>query len=321
MTTVGAATGPPRRVVSPRRTLEEDRMRQCSRFVSLAVAVLSVAGWVAAATSRGHLVLIGGGDKPRDAMETFVSLAGGPSAAIVVIPTASQEPDTADYYRALFGTDYGCHNVTVLPIATRQDALRDEFAAVARGAGGIFFAGGDQSRITAALLDTPVLAAIREAFARGAVIGGTSAGTACQSSLMITGEGDFTVIRAGAVELKEGLGFFPGVIVDQHFLARQRANRLLSVILEHPELLGVGVDEDTAIWVRPDETFLVLGRRAVVVLDPQGATVTRGETANGTAPLGVHGLHVHVLLPGEAFSLADRAVLPRRTVRPRLDDR
>jgi len=262
------------------------------------------------AEAHGHLVLVGGGEKPRDAMEKFVQLAGGPDAPIVVVPTASQEPDTAEYYLKLFGEEYACTKVTVLPIATREDASRSDLAALARAATGIFFAGGDQVRITSALLDTPVGAAIAAAFEGGAVVGGTSAGTACQSALMITGEGDFTVIRANAVELVQGLGFFRGVIVDQHFVARQRANRLLSVILEHPELLGVGVDEDTAIWVRPNGTFRVMGKRSVVVLDARGAAVSRLPDAGGKDALGVHNLRLHVLLPGEEFDLVHRVVQP-----------
>ncbi len=281
-------------------------------WVQRVLLVLAMAaGWSLEAAAHGHLVLIGGGEKPRDAMEKFVQLAGGPDAPIVVIPTASEEPDTAEYYLQLFGRDYGCTKVTVLPIATREDASRTDLAALARAAGGIFFAGGDQVRITNALLDTPVGEAIAAAFEAGAVVGGTSAGTACQSALMITGEGDFTVIRANAVELVRGLGFFQGVIVDQHFVARQRANRLLSVILEHPDLLGVGVDEDTAVWVRPNGTFRVMGKRSVLVLDPQGAAVSRRPEAGGQDALGVHGLRLHVLLPGEEFDLIHRVVPPR----------
>lgn len=258
---------------------------------------------------RGHLVLIGGGEKPAGAMRKFVELAGGPSALIVAIPTASKEPDTGSYYVKLFKEEYGCTNVVALEIRSKADAMRPDYAELAGRAGGIFFGGGDQIRITNALLGTPVGAAIADAFARGAVIGGTSAGTACQSNLMITGEGNFKVIRANSVELWEGLGFFQSVIVDQHFIARQRSNRLTSVILEHPELLGVGVDEDTAIWVRPDRTFQVLGRSCVTVLDAKGAAVTRQPVETGQDLLGVHGMRVHVLLPGESFDLAKRSVI------------
>jgi len=259
--------------------------------------------------TKGHLVLVGGGDKPPEAMRKFVELAGGPQAPIVAIPTASSEADTGDYYVKLFTTEHGCTDVVALPIKTREDAMRPDLAELALKARGIFFAGGDQSRITQALLDTPVGAAIAEAHARGAVVGGTSAGLACQSARMITGEGDFTVIRANAVELKPGLGFIDRAIVDQHFIARQRSNRLLSVILEHPELLGVGVDEDTAIWVRPDDTFRVMGSRSVMVLDATGAKVTRQPGETGKDLLGARDLRVHVLLPGDEYDLKAKAVV------------
>jgi cyanophycinase len=279
-----------------------------TRWLAIAGSTL-LALTALAAPPKGNLVLIGGGDKPKQAMAKFVELAGGPQAPIVAIPTASEEPDTGAYYVKLFKEEYGCTDVTALEIKTRDDAARPEYVELARKAGGIFFAGGDQSRITRALLDTPVGAAIAEAFDRGAVVGGTSAGTACQSALMITGEGDFKVIRAGAVELVRGLGFFRDVIVDQHFIARQRSNRLISVILEHPDLLGVGVDEDTAIWVRPDNTFTVMGESCVMVLDAKGAKIRRQAVEKGHDLLGVHGLHVNILLPGEAYDIGKRAVI------------
>lgn len=277
-------------------------------FTIAAVAIAVVAG-AQDAKPAGHLVLIGGGEKPDAAMRKFVELAGGPSAAIVAIPTASEEPDTGSYYLELFRDEYGCTDVEVLDIKTRDDASRPDYAEIAAEARGIFFSGGDQNRVTRALLDTPVGAAIADAFARGAVIGGTSAGTACQSALMITGEGDFSVVRANSVELVPGFGFFRGVIVDQHAIARQRSNRLISVILEHPGLLGVGIDEDTAVWVRPDDTFVVMGSGSVLVLDASKATITRAPGEDGKDLLGVRGLGVHVLVPGEGFDLGARTVI------------
>jgi len=288
----------------------------------LSLAILLASLWVPLACTQapapaaapppartGNLVLIGGGDKPDDAMKKFVELAGGPDAPIVAIPTASSEEDAADNYEKLFKEKFGCTKMVSLRIKTREDAARADYAELAGKARGIFFGGGDQVRITKALLDTPVGKAIAEAFARGAVVGGTSAGTACQSKLMITGEGDFTGIRAKSVEILEGLGFFPGVVVDQHFVKRQRENRLFSVILEHPELLGVGVDETSAIWVRPERTFEVMGESSVMVFDAAGAAVSRQPDAAGKDLLGVHGLKVHVLLPGEVFDLNSRSVV------------
>ena len=274
------------------------------RTLALIGSVMVAAAATAAGPApKGNLVLIGGGDKPKDAMAKFVELAGGPKASIVAIPTASEEADAASYYVKLFKEEYGCTNVVALDIKTKADAMRPDFAQRAADAGGIFFGGGDQVRITSAILGTPVGAAIARAFERGAVVGGTSAGTACQSDPMITGEGDFTVIKAKTVELKPGLGFFRGVIVDQHFIKRQRENRLLAVILEHPDLLGVAVDEEAAVWVRPDQTLTVLGHSSVVVIDASKAKVGRQPGEKGQDRLGAHGLKVDILMPGEAYDL------------------
>ena len=280
-------------------------------FLCLAVVLAAAAALAQAPQPSGDLILIGGGDKPDEAMRKFVELAGGPQSPIVLIPTASRDRKTRAGYAKQFREELGCTALTVLDIKTREDAVRPDFVEAVAKARGIFFGGGDQVRITTALLDTPVGKAIADAFARGAVVGGTSAGTACQSGPMITGEGDFTVIRANAVELKPGFGFFRGVIVDQHFIARQRSNRLISVILEHPDLLGVGVDEDTAVWVRPDGTFRVIGKGSVMVIDPGGASIRRGVEAGGRDLLGVHDLRVHVLLDGEEYDPAKRAVIVR----------
>ncbi len=261
------------------------------------------------AQAKGHLVLIGGGEKPPEVMRKFVELAGGKDAPIVMIPTASSEPDAASYYEKLFREEHGCTNAVSLDIRKKADAQRADWTDLARKARGIFFGGGDQIRITNALLGTPVGDAIAAAFASGAVVGGTSAGTACQSERMITGEGSFSQVATRSVELWTGLGFLPsGVVVDQHFIRRQRQNRLLSVILENPDLLGVGVDEETAIWVRPDGTFQVLGRSGVMVFDAKGGRVSRKPRDTGQDLLGVHALKLHLLLPGETYDLFTRTV-------------
>jgi len=242
-------------------------------------------------------------------MQKFVELAGGPSAPIVAIPTASADPETPPYYLDLFQNEYGCTNVEVLEIRSRDDAARADYADIVARARGIFFSGGDQSRITNAMLDTPVGDAIADAFSRGAVVGGTSAGMACQSALMITGEGDFSLIRANNVELVRGLGLIRGAIVDQHAVARKRLNRLISVVLEHPDLLGIGVDEDTAVWVRPDGTFAVMGKGSVLVLDASTATVARRAREDGKDALGARDLRFHILVSGQGFDLGNRIVL------------
>jgi cyanophycinase len=260
--------------------------------------------------ARGNLVLNGGGSKPDAVMKKFAELAGCPGGSIVVFPTASEEADTGEYYQKLLER-YGCTDVKVAEVNSKKDANDAEIVATVRKADGIWFSGGDQRRITRALLGTAVGEAVSDAFRDGSVVGGTSAGTACQSSLMITGDGDFTMIAADNIELWDGLGLFEGVIVDQHFVARKRHNRLVSVVLEHPELLGVGVDEATAVWVRPDGTFEVLGDGWVVVYDATQATVNRAPENRFGEPLGVHGMRMHVLLPGDVFDVRLRKILPR----------
>lgn len=257
---------------------------------------------------RGHLLLMGGGSRPHAVMAKFVELAGGADAAIVILPTASSEAATGTKLKRELEREHGCTAVTVADIRTPWDAQLRRHVEALRHARGIFFSGGDQRRIVSALRGSPALMAVRGAFAAGAVIGGTSAGTACQSPLMLTGEGDFSVIRADNVELWPGLGLFPGVIVDQHFVARSRQNRLIAAVLEHPELLGIGVDEATAVWVMPDRTLEVVGEGWVMVFDAASASVQRQPAAKGGDRLGVHDLRTHVLLAGEQFDLVERRI-------------
>ncbi|HSM51694.1 MAG TPA: cyanophycinase [Thermoanaerobaculia bacterium] len=261
--------------------------------------------------AAGHLLLIGGGPRPAAVMARFVELAGGPAAPIVIFPTASELADTGRVYERELAA-LGAERVEALPVHERRDAERADLVAKVEAAGGIFFSGGDQRRITAALLGTPLGRAVEAAHRRGAVVGGTSAGLACMSELMLTGEGDFESVRAGAVEVAPGLGLLGGAVLDQHFLARQRLNRLLAVILERPGLLGIGVDEATAIWVRPDRTLEVLGESQVVVLDARAAAIAHGPAPEGgRSLLGAADVRLHLLLPGDRFDLAAGLPLPR----------
>jgi cyanophycinase len=221
------------------------------------MALLTACNVAPVEAARGHLILVGGGEKLPEAMRKFVELAGGTQALIIAIPTASSEPDTGAYYVKLFKEQYGCSNVAALEIKSKADAMRADYTELAGRAAGIFFGGGDQIRITNALLGTPVGVAIADAFARGAVIGGTSAGTACQSDPMITGEGDFKAIRANSVELWKGLGSSAGSWWISTSLPGS-AQPARSVILEHRYLLSVGVDEDTAVMGPPGRHIPVI---------------------------------------------------------------
>ncbi|HJP67857.1 MAG TPA: cyanophycinase, partial [Sphingomicrobium sp.] len=178
-----------------------------------------------------------------------------------------------------------------------------------RAATGIWFPGGDQSLLTAALGGSAVLRAIHERYEAGAVVGGTSAGAAVMSDSMITGNqyypglaaavdsSSFTRIARRAIEIVPGLGFVHNAIVDQHFIRRQRENRLISVVLERPSLLGVGIDEGTALKVTPDGKWLVLGKSAVMILDARRARTNAAQAA----VLGATDIRMSLLPAGSTY--------------------
>jgi cyanophycinase len=272
--------------------------------LALAPGVLAAAE----AISVGNLLLLGGSAAPREFWPKFLELAGGPDSPIVVLPTASERPEAGPEYVEELRQKYGAGRTRWLPIYSQADARNEDFIAALREAKGIFLTGGDQRRITRAFLGTPALDAIRAAFNAGAVLGGTSAGAACMSEIMITGEGEANVVRGGVVATSPGLGFVPEAIIDQHFIAQQRLGRLLSVVLEHPTLLGIGIDESTAVWVDPQRRLEVLGSGSVVVFDAGGTSVRSLQEEKPR--LGVNDARLHVLLPGDRLDLRTRQLLP-----------
>jgi cyanophycinase len=233
-----------------------------SRRLSAFFAFLFLA---TAGTAEERLVLVGGGERPAAAMTRFVQWAGGSAARILVIPWASSEPKES--YEALREdlALLGPAAIESAPFAPLTGAKRAELLEELGRATGVFFGGGDQVRIMDVLKDEGLLQAIRARHGAGVVFGGTSAGTAVMSFRMITGEGDFTVLDGDKVEVRPGLGLLPGVILDQHFLKRQRQNRLFGLILKHPEERGVGIDEGAALLVHGHEAEVVGG--SVMLVD------------------------------------------------------
>jgi cyanophycinase len=281
----------------------------------IAAAALLVATPLAG--QQGSLLIVGGGAQPPALVQRFVDLAGGArEARIAVIPLASESAKEAgDEKVAQFVGEYGADAFMLLPLPAEAVA---GMPGALDGVTGVWFSGGDQARITDVLAGTRLLEQIRNLYRRGAVIGGTSAGAAIMSDSMLTGNqfdadtvgyfGDeFPVIAARRIQVVPGLGFLPGTIVDQHFLARERHNRLISAVLERPSLVGVGIDESTAIEVQPDGRWLVLGKSQVIIYDAREATVV----AHGTQ-LGAAGIRVHLLLPGSVFDPAtgDTTLVP-----------
>jgi cyanophycinase len=254
---------------------------------------------------KGRLFIVGGGDRDEPLMRRYVELAGGYGTGRVVIFTmASGVPLEVGPELVAEFRNYGVKDVVYYQL-TRDEAMKADSAKILDGVSAIWFAGGDQARLTAALLDTPIHARMLELYAEGCLIGGTSAGAAVMSEVMITGDekrttgedANWQTIEADNVVHVRGFGFVKNAIIDQHFLVRRRHNRLISLVLENPTLLGAGIDESTAILVRPDGKWEVLGESQVFVVDARKAVVSKVTSGK----LGAHGLALNFLLPGDVF--------------------
>jgi cyanophycinase len=237
------------------------------RRILIAVLVLaagSAGGAQVHGPEKGSLVIVGGAMQDAAIVQRFIELAGGSEAPIVIIPTAGEADD--DYHQYWSGLkqwrDNGARNLTVLHTRDRKVADSEAFVKPIREARGVFFAGGRQWRLADSYLDTRTHKELGALLDRGGVIGGSSAGASILSSFMVRGDtksnekmiGDHTV----------GLGFLKNAAIDQHLLRRNRQFDMLEVIDKHPALLGLGIDEDTAIVVRGDQ-FDVIGKSYVVV--------------------------------------------------------
>ena len=264
--------------------------------------------------AAGKLMIIGGGEDKEgdmDVLREFVRLSGGTEGArIVVMSAASTDHGAQDRkYRDAFGR-LGVTNFRALETGDRQDADRAGSIAVVDWATGIFFTGGDQKRIRRVLDETKLERELHRRYRQGLVIAGTSAGASMMSEVMLDSGYSEESPRIGVVELGDGMGFLPGVIVDQHFSQRGRLGRLLGALAERPGDLAVGIDEDTAMVVEGDR-FRVVGSGVVTVLD--GSTIgfnDRAERGEGEA-LTLSGITLHTVGAGNGFDLAARALLPR----------
>ncbi len=240
--------------------------RAASRLVLLLLAVPAAAAPLPApAPLPGPLVIVGGGKMPDDIRKAFFDLAGGEKARIVVVPTASGAADDALRADGLLTEWKKLNPVSVVLLHTRDKKTADDpaFSMVLADATGLWFSGGDQTKIVEAYRGTATANAFHALHARGGVVGGTSAGAAVQSDPMITGGRN--VAATGP-----GLGFFPGFVVDQHFTQRNRLTRLKGVIAENPTLVGLGIDEGTAVVAR-GRTFRVIGEGTVSIVIAKGA--------------------------------------------------
>ncbi len=241
--------------------------------------------------NRGRLVIVGGGDNIDPILERFVDLAGGPTAPIVVIPTAGGLPAYDQYHPEArwFREQAGVAQVTVLHTIDRAEANSETFVQPIREARAVWFPGGRQWRLADAYLSTRTQQELEALLARGGIIGGTSAGATILGSYLARGDTADNTTMMGDHE--QGFGFLRNVAIDQHMLRRNRQFDLIEIIDAKPELLGIGLDEDTAIVVTGDR-FEVIGEGYVAIHDH------RRRLANGG--------RFYFLAPGDVFDLATR---------------
>ena len=238
-------------------------------------------------------------------MREFVRRAGGVSARIVVMTAATELPrEVGENYTRVFER-LGVEDIRIVDTVTRDDATSSTSLAAINKATGVFFTGGDQARITSIIKDTELDATIHKRYAEGMVIGGTSAGAAVMPDMMIVEGESETHPRVEVVQMGPGMGFLPGIVVDQHFAQRGRLGRLLSALIQQPAVLGFGIDENTAVIVKGNE-FEVIGEGAITVIDVSNITHSNVDTLLKDEALAICGAKLHILPEGYRFNIKTR---------------
>jgi cyanophycinase len=254
------------------------------------------------------LIIIGGHEEKRGdrviLREVARQVRGG---KLVVTTVASHEPEGAfEEYERVFH-DLGVKQVECLEIRERIDATDERRLRVLDDAGGVFFTGGDQLKITSQIGDTPIFRRVHEIYHAGGLIAGTSAGASVMSdTMLVSGPSEETHRVGDSLRMAPGLGLISGVIIDQHFAERGRMGRLLGAVAQNPRILGIGIDEQTAIVVENEERFTVLGDGAVYVIDGTGVTHSNITEDAQEMALSIYDVKLHVLSHEDQFDLRER---------------
>lgn len=258
---------------------------------------------------RERVLVIGGAEDKEGScliLRRFLELAGGDRASVAILTTATERPhEVATEYRRLF-LRFGADQVIHLNVSDRAEAGSPQVADSLKGVSGIFLTGGDQLRLTSILGGTLLEFSLNAAVERGAVLAGTSAGAAAMTDIMIVSGYEESAPKRSSVRLAPGLGFLKEVVVDQHFAQRGRIGRLLTVVAQYPYILGLGLDEDTAIECDPGGVFTVIGSGACTVVD--GFTIDHSNVSDSDIgePLALTKVTLHVLPAGYSFDLQSR---------------
>jgi len=263
----------------------------------------------------GRLLVIGGAEDPNEKKMTIlprlVEMAGGKEARIIICSSPSEDPhDKIRSYGQLF-EKLGVAEVIPAPITDRNQAAEKEILKAVERATAVFFTGGDQLRLTALVAGTDMCECIRERlYGSGMIVAGTSAGAAAMSGVMIIGGNDKGTVRRADVALAPGLGYWRDTVVDTHFNQRGRPSRLFTIFAHNPQVLGIGIDENTALEVEPGEKFTVVGEGAVMVLGGR-VTHTNAPDAGDEDTLALTDALVHILPDRYGFDLKNgRPILP-----------
>jgi cyanophycinase len=238
-----------------------------------------------------------------------VKESGGTKARIAVIPTASSYPvEVGENYLNAF-RKLGCENITVLDIRKRKEAENSDNLEIIRNADCVMFSGGDQSKITKIIGGTPMHDLLLDKYTNQRfVIAGTSAGAMCMAEQMIAGGSSTEAFFKGAVIMSKGMGFVPNLIIDSHFIRRGRFGRLAEAVAKYPELIGVGLAEDTGLVIKNCKTFEVIGSGMVILFDPRKLKHNNERILDEGTPMSLINLKTHVLANGDRFNLKKKKV-------------
>ncbi|WP_068546057.1 cyanophycinase [Thalassotalea crassostreae] len=268
------------------------------------------ASQVSEGQERGYIIPIGGAEERVDRpviLRKFARLCGGKKAKIVVIPTASMLEETGPNYIKVFN-EIGVEDVVSLPINDREDSFREDYLDAMENASGIFITGGNQLRLSTIIGGTPVAKAIRRLNADGVHIAGTSAGAAIMPEHMIAGGRTGSLPNEQGVTFAPGLGLFNKLILDQHFSQRNRLGRLLSAVSYNPFASAIGIDEDTAAFIGPDNDLEVVGSGSITVIDPSDLIHSSMAEAGHGEAVTLVGLKLHMLSEGSVYNIITREV-------------
>ena len=263
-------------------------------------------------STKTAIMVIGGAEDKvhgREILQTFFYRSGGSEARLAIIPSASREPViVGDRYQGIFG-EMGAKEIRVLDIRDRAQGSDSQFQDYIEECTGVFLTGGDQLRLCGLLSDTPLMERVRQRVHLGEItLAGTSAGAAVMGHHMIAGGGSGESPNRSLVDMAIGLGIIPEVIVDQHFLNRNRTARLMSAIAGHPDRLGIGIDEDTCAMFERDGWMQVIGKGTVTIIDPGELFQTNHQDVGPADPISLHNMRVHILCHGDRYHLHKRSM-------------